>query len=308
MWFGETLIAISTLLALLSYGDWMLCKAAPAPISKTINVNPSGQPGSYPTIQGAIDAGVPINNTQWILIQVAPGFYRNTTIVASDATYTLLNATLIAEANDFMAKHLTFKNTYNHQADGSMIRPAVAALVGGDRNSFYDCGFIGVQDTLYDRMGRHLFKNCYIEGSVDFIFGDATTSFENCNIEVNAAGVITAQNRISQDEGTGFVFKLGSVSGVGPTTLGRAYGPYSRVLYYKVQLSNNVAPEGWDAWNYKGHENDLTYAEEDCTGPGADTSRRVPWEKKLNNEELQRLIGPSFFNGDGWVEKQPNIP
>lgn len=54
--------------------------------------------------------------------------------------------------------------------------------------------------------------------------------------------------------------------------------------------------------------NDLTYAEVGCTGPGADTSRRVPWEKKLNNEELQRLIGPSFFNGDGWVEKQPNIP
>jgi pectinesterase len=56
--------------------------------------------------------------------------------------------------------------------------PAVAALVGGDRSSFYGCGFISVQDTLSDMYGRHYYENCYIEGSTDFIFGNGQSLFQ----------------------------------------------------------------------------------------------------------------------------------
>lgn len=60
--------------------------------------------------------------------------------------------------------------------------PALAALVSGDRSSFHDCSFISVQDTLSDLAGRHYYENCYIEGSVDFIFGNAQSIFQvqNC--------------------------------------------------------------------------------------------------------------------------------
>ena len=62
---------------------------------------------------------------------------------------------------------LYFQNTYRP----SIISQAPAALIYGDKNAFYECGFIGVQDTLTDFIGRHLFEGCYIEGYVDFIWG-----------------------------------------------------------------------------------------------------------------------------------------
>lgn len=56
--------------------------------------------------------------------------------------------------------------------------PAVAALVAGDRSSFYRCGFVSVQDTLSDLLGRHYYEGCYIEGAIDFIFGYGQSIFQ----------------------------------------------------------------------------------------------------------------------------------
>ena len=56
--------------------------------------------------------------------------------------------------------------------------PAVAATINGDKSAVFNCGFLGYQDTLSDAMGRHYFKNCYIQGEVDFIFGQAQSYFE----------------------------------------------------------------------------------------------------------------------------------
>jgi pectinesterase len=56
-------------------------------------------------------------------------------------------------------------------------RQAVALMIEGDRAAFYRCNFYGAQDTLYDKQGRHYYYNSYIEGSVDFIFGDARSLF-----------------------------------------------------------------------------------------------------------------------------------
>lgn len=69
--------------------------------------------------------------------------------------------------------------------------PALAARIYGDKSAFYGCGFIGYQDTLWDALGRHYFNNCYIEGSVDFIFGDGQSYYEVCvcvyiNINIHA--------------------------------------------------------------------------------------------------------------------------
>jgi len=46
------------------------------------------------------------------------------------------------------------------------IEPADAARLDGDKYFFYDCKFLGYQDTLLDNLGRHFFKNCYIQGEV----------------------------------------------------------------------------------------------------------------------------------------------
>jgi pectinesterase len=67
-------------------------------------------------------------------------------------------------------------------------------------------------------------------------------------------GYITAQSRKLPTDRGGFVFRRGFVTGIGKVNLGRAYGPYSRVIFWGTDLSSVVLPEGWDAWNYKGHE------------------------------------------------------
>lgn len=71
------------------------------------------------------------------------------------------------------------QNNYNVQGyENPVIKPAVAAGIYGDKSAFYGCGFVGLQDTLWDAAGRHYFSNCYIEGAVDFICGDARSFFQ----------------------------------------------------------------------------------------------------------------------------------
>lgn len=61
---------------------------------------------------------------------------------------------------------------------GVGVSPALSARIYGDKSAFYDCAFLGVQDTLWDVQGRHHFLNCYIEGAVDFIFGAGQSLYE----------------------------------------------------------------------------------------------------------------------------------
>lgn len=70
------------------------------------------------------------------------------------------------------------QNTAPVPPAGAIGKQAVAFRTTGDTASFLGCKFLGAQDTLYDHMGRHYYKDCYIEGSVDFIFGNALSLYE----------------------------------------------------------------------------------------------------------------------------------
>lgn len=69
---------------------------------------------------------------------------------------------------------------------------------------------------------------------------------------VKIHGSVTAQNRESKDENSGFVFVKGKVYGVGDVYLGRAKGAYSRVIFAKTYLSKTVVPKGWTNWSFGG--------------------------------------------------------
>ncbi|KAK9292614.1 hypothetical protein L1049_020589 [Liquidambar formosana] len=307
-------------------------------VAYTIAVDQSGQ-GNFTKIQDAIDS-IPSGNDQWIRIHARQGIYsekvvippekpcillegessRFTTITWGDHEQTDTSATFSCFADNFVAKRITFKNSYNHaigpdydertQADASnyMIKQAVAARIYGDKSAFYQCGFMGFQDTLWDVKGRHYFNSCHIEGAVDFIFGYGQSLYEECAINVIAgslppqinAGYLTAQGRNSSDDPSGFIFRECLVFGTGQVYLGRAYGPYSRVIFAHTTFNVDVAPQGWDAWM-----SDFTYAEVNCQGPGSDTSKRVGWEKKLSAVELYQFTKPSFIDQDGWIANQP---
>ncbi|XP_042486105.1 probable pectinesterase 29 [Macadamia integrifolia] len=252
---------------------------------KKIKVDPSGY-GDFKTIQSAIDS-VPSNNKNWICIYVRIGIYREKVMIPMDKPFILLQGerrnntiiswddhTTLAEsptfssfADNFSARHIGFKNTYNleDRMQKNPRVPAVAAVIAGDKSSFYKCNFFGLQDTLWDMQGRHYYKSCHIEGAIDFIVGMGQSIYERCVIYVISRmldpngiweypGYITAQGRNSPTESNGFVFKNSAVYGNGAAYLGRAWRDYLRVLFYNTSLSNIVVPQGWDAWDVDGHE------------------------------------------------------
>jgi pectin methylesterase-like acyl-CoA thioesterase len=85
----------------------------------------------------------------------------------------------------FEAHNLTIENTYQKdRGNTSNFSQAVAALVDdADRAHFENVRFLGYQDTLYLRSvapgppARVFVRDSYVEGDVDFIFGEATAYF-----------------------------------------------------------------------------------------------------------------------------------
>ncbi|KAK9292728.1 hypothetical protein L1049_020707 [Liquidambar formosana] len=262
------------------------CKLNNKDVSKvvyTITVDQSGH-GNFTKIQDAISS-IPSGNDQWIRIHARQGIYlekvfiphdkpcillegesrKLTTITWSEHERTDTSATFSSFPDNFVAKSITFQQDYDEQITRvdaeKQITPAVAARIYGDKSAFYQCGFIGFQDTLWDVEKRHYFQSCYIEGAVDFIFGGGQSFYENCLINVTtgllppqvSAGYLTAQGRQSSIDPSGFVFKKCTIFGTGRVFLGRAYGPYSRVIFDQAALNTDVAPQGWYAWMYPSH-------------------------------------------------------
>ncbi|KAK4732771.1 hypothetical protein R3W88_025759 [Solanum pinnatisectum] len=300
----------------------------------TIYVDQSGF-AQFQKIQAAIDS-IPSNNSHWVCIFIRPGLYKEqvtipldkpfiylkgsdvkNTIVIWDGHDSLITSpTFSSFAENIVVEKLNFTNSYNYppMIKKNPMKPALATLVSGDKTSFYDCAFSGLQDTLLDDNGKHYFKQCTIEGAMDFIFGSGQSIYEGCTILVNGGsisqnygGFITAQGRSHPNDASAFVFKNCKVIGTGKAFLGRAWRAYARVLFYKTSLSNIIVPIGWDAWSYKGHEKQLSFSEAECDGSGADTSKRVKWEKTLSKDMVESLTDLSFINTDNWINDQPII-
>jgi hypothetical protein len=132
----------------------------------------------------------------------------------------------------------------------------VALRVSADTAAFFSCKFVGAQDTLYDHIGRHYFKDCVIEGSVDFVFGNGLSLYENCHLHAitNSYGALTAQKRESLLEETGFSFVNCKVTGSGALYLGRAWGTFSRVVFASTYMDKIITPPGWYDWGDKNRE------------------------------------------------------
>ncbi|KAL2316712.1 hypothetical protein Fmac_030588 [Flemingia macrophylla] len=309
-------------------------------ISYTIIVSKQDK-STFTTIQAAVDS-IKNNNDEWVKIHIKADTYmlyimipilqlcrekvqipkekpciilegegrQNTMISYSDHNGTSSSSIFISWPPNVILSDITFKNWFDLMGSQS-IQPAPAAAIYGDKSVFFKCGFISYQDTLFDEMGRHYFKDCYIQGEVDFIYGGGQSYYEACTINATktknttSSGFVTAQCRFSESDPSGFVFRSGCVTGIGEVNLGRAWGPYSRVIFYGTYFSSIVTPQGWDSWDYAGQESKLTYAEVDCFGPGANTSERVQWGKKLSNSQLNEFSLSSFINQDEWLSNLP---
>ncbi|KAL0366739.1 UNVERIFIED_CONTAM: putative pectinesterase 29, partial [Sesamum radiatum] len=186
---------------------------------------------------------------------------RRTYVVWDGHDSTATSATFTSQADNTIAKHITFINSYNSPGKrNNPMRPAVAAMIQGDKSAFHRCGFLGLQDTLWDEQGRHYFRHCSIQGAVDFIFGAGQSIYEGCTITVvgralnGVPGYITAQGRSHAQDTNGFVFRNCKIVGNGKAFLGRPWREYARVVFYNTSMSSIVVPQGWDAWFSAGRE------------------------------------------------------
>ena len=209
------------------------------------------------------------------------------------------SATFFVYGRDFYAENISFKNT------AGPVGQAVAAHVSADRCMFYNCRFLGFQDTLftYADNSRQYYKNCYIEGTTDFIFGWSTAVFDQCEIHSLRDSYITAASTL-QSTRFGYLFykcKLTAEPGVKLAYLGRPWRNYAKTVFRECDFGAHIRPEGWHNWKKTIAEKTSFYAEYNNTGPGADLSGRVKWSHVLSKKQAKEWTVENVLKGeDGW--------
>lgn len=184
----------------------------------------------------------------------------------------------------------------------------------------------GFQDTLYCHTKRQFYRDCTITGTIDFIFGDAASIFQNCLIKVrkpldNQQCIVTASGRKDRREATAIILHNCTITAdptylpfhtQNPSYLGRPWKPYSRTIVMQSQIDEFIHSDGWLPWAGDIGLNTCFYAEVDNRGAGATTTKRVTWRgyKRLNYNHAQKYTAERFIQGNSWLKPTgvPYIP
>ena len=206
--------------------------------------------------------------------------------------------TLKIQGSKITLKNITVEN------NAARLGQAVALHTEGDQLTFINCRFLGHQDTIYtgNAKTRLFFKDCYIEGTTDFIFGPSTAWFEGCDIFCKANSYITAAST-PQDVPYGYIFnncRITCDKGVDKVYLGRPWRDYGYTLFMNCELPREIRPEGWHQWRPEAVKT-ARYLEYNNRGEGAATDQRVPWSRQLTKKEAQQITLERVFTiNDNW--------
>jgi len=213
-------------------------------------------------------------------------------------TYT--SYTLLVQGNDFVAENLTIENA------SGRVGQAVALHIEADRVEIRNCKLLGNQDTLYvaQENNRQYFLDCYIEGTTDFIFGEAIAVFQHCTIKSLTNSYVTAA-ATSANQKFGFVFfncELIADTAAKKVFLGRPWRPNAKAVFIHCKLGSHIVKEGWDNWRNPENEKTAFYAEYESDGPGANAKGRVVWSHQLNAKQAKQYSLQNIFNGSpAWL-------
>ena len=268
-------------------------------------------PTDYPTIQAAID-----HSEGDVALLIRPGVYKEKIAVsrpniwfiglgdspsavvltyndsAKTAGGTGKSGSVTVTADGFAAENLTIANSWwDEHPEGGDGAQAVALMLGSGHAVLDRVRLISGQDTLYANSrtcrsaaetapceaSREFFHDCYIEGHVDYIFGDAKAVFENCELHPRQRSTVmlTAQSKHFPAEDSGYYFLHCKITGAvtGRVVLGRPWRDYSTVTFYDTDVEQPLAPEGWSDWD--GRLKTSTYREYKSHGPGVNGGHRI---------------------------------
>lgn len=273
--------------------------------------------GDFRTLQEAVESArafmdytvtIYVKNGVYKEKVIVPSWVENIDIIGEDRDKTIITYddhaninkmgtfrtyTVKVEGSDITFKNLTIEN------NAAQLGQAVALHTEGDRLKFINCRILGNQDTIYTgaKFTRLYFKDCYIDGTTDFIFGPSTALFENCMIHSKRNSYVTAASTPKEAK-YGYVFKhckLTAEPGVDKVYLGRPWRPYAYTLFIECELGKHIVPAGWHNWGKQSNEETARYMEYKNTGEGADVSERVAWSKQLTKKEAEAVTVDAIF-------------
>ena len=282
----------------------------------TIVVSRDGT-GNFRTLQEAIESArafmdytvtIYVRNGVYKEKVIVPSWVENIDIIGEDRDKTIITYddhaninkmgtfrtyTVKVEGSDITFKNLTIEN------NAAQLGQAVALHTEGDRLKFINCRILGNQDTIYTgaKFTRLYFKDCYIDGTTDFIFGPSTALFEDCIIHSKRNSYVTAASTPKEAK-YGYVFKhckLTAEPGVDKVYLGRPLRPYAYTLFIECELGKHIVSAGWHNWGKQSNEETARYMEYKNTGEGANASERVAWSKQLTKKEAEAVTVDAIF-------------
>ena len=308
---------------------WTGVLAQPASYPSTFTVAQDGS-GQFRTIQEAVNAVRDLSQ-QRVTIHIKNGVYHEKLVIPSWKTMislvgeseegviisnddfsgkpdprdmfgkgkftTYTSYTVLVQGNDFSAQNLTIENV------AGRVGQAVALHVEGDRCAILHCRLLGNQDTLYagTEGSRQYYSDCFIEGTTDFIFGEATAVFSRCEIRSLINSYIAAAATTPRQE-FGLVFldcRLTADTAAKRVFLGRPWRPYARTVYIRTEMGAHILPAGWDNWRNPENEKTAFYAEYESSGPGAAVSGRVAWSRQLRGRVVRKYTPVDILGN--WV-------
>ncbi len=248
-----------------------------------------------------------------------------------DLRGTFRTAAVRIDTHDFTARHLTFQNDAGF---GHTVGQALALYVDGDRCYFEDCCLLGSQDTLFTAplppkeaqpggfkgpgqdkpriLGRHCFRDCYLQGDVDFLFGGAVCLFEGCTIFSKKPGDQTPPESPKNDVVYGYITAASTPQGrpfgyvlrdcrlvsdcpPGTVYLGRPWREYAKTVFLHCEMGPHIKKEGWQDWG-KPHGH-FYYGEYASYGPGACPKGRADFSVQLSEEEAALYTAENVLEG-----------
>ncbi|XP_004513231.1 pectinesterase 1-like [Cicer arietinum] len=301
--------------------------------AKVVKVMKDGS-GDFKTITDAIKS-IPEGNTKRVIVYIGGGNFNEKITIGRTKPFVTLygalggnmpnltyggtaqqygtvdSATLIVEGDYFVAANIMISNTAPRPDGKRQGAQAVALRISGDKASFYNCKLLGFQDTVCDDRNRHLFKNCLIQGTVDFIFGSGKSLYLNTELRVlgdTGMTVIVAQARKSDSEDNGYSFVHCDITGTGNGTfLGRAWMSHSKAVFAYTHMTSVVNQEGWSDNRHSQYASTVYFGEYRNTGPGADLKGRSKITKQLSDAEVKPYITLAMIEGSKWLLPPPNL-